>query len=41
MDLLASAWCSSVLMAKLFVVELLVKEQNVLQLGAEHLWDSC
>ena len=35
--LLASAPCSSVMMAKLLVVELLMKEQNLLQLGAGHI----
>ena len=41
MDLLASARCSSVVMAELFVMELLMKEKNLLQLGAGHLWHCC
>ena len=41
MDLLVSARCSSMVMAKLFVMELLMQKQNLLQLGAEHLWHFC
>ena len=39
--LLASAQRSCVMMTKLFVVELLVEEQNLLQLGAGLFWHSC
>ena len=40
-DLPASAQCSSVMMTKLFVVELLLEDHNLLQLGAGHFWHFC